>query len=140
MYTAMQIAQYIIEKCTKDDFPISNLQLQKILYYVQKAALQSSDRCPLLDDDFVAWQFGPVVEDVYYNYCGFGAMLIKRIYDTCIDAKTRMLIDPIIEEKRQLNPWDMVQETHKKDGAWDYTFKNLGNGAIIDKNLILQRG
>lgn len=41
MYTAMEIAQYIINKCTLEKCPISNLQLQKILYYVQKTFLQN---------------------------------------------------------------------------------------------------
>lgn len=34
MYTALDMAKYIIDKCTKDRSPISNLQLQKILYYI----------------------------------------------------------------------------------------------------------
>lgn len=29
MYLALEIAKYIIDKCTKDNCPISNLQLQK---------------------------------------------------------------------------------------------------------------
>lgn len=40
MYSALNMAKYIIDKCTKDRYPISNLQLQKILYYVQREFLQ----------------------------------------------------------------------------------------------------
>ena len=39
MYSALEIAKYIIDKCTKDRCPVSNLQLQKILYYVQREFL-----------------------------------------------------------------------------------------------------
>ena len=35
MYSALTIAKYIIDKCTEENSPISNLQLQKILYYIQ---------------------------------------------------------------------------------------------------------
>ena len=35
LYSAMDIAKYIIDKCIDDEMPISNLQLQKILYYLQ---------------------------------------------------------------------------------------------------------
>lgn len=35
-YKAIDIAKNIINKCTIDKHPISNLQLQKILYYIQK--------------------------------------------------------------------------------------------------------
>ena len=37
MYKAMELSTYIVSKCIKEDCPISNLQLQKILYYIQKA-------------------------------------------------------------------------------------------------------
>ena len=30
MYSALEIAKYIINKCTKDKCPVSNLQLQRI--------------------------------------------------------------------------------------------------------------
>lgn len=141
MNTAMQISHYIIEKCSNENKPISNLQLQKILFYVQKTALQSSTARPLFNDDFVAWKFGPVIEEVYYAYCVFGAMPIRRTYNAEIDSKVKLLIDPIINKKRELDPWDMVAETHKEGGAWYITYNNgIGNGRIIDKQLIRQRG
>ena len=41
MYSALSMAKYIIDKCTKDKYPISNLQLQKILYYIQRELMYS---------------------------------------------------------------------------------------------------
>ena len=69
-YSALDIAKYIISKCTSDEKPINNLQLQKILYYAQKEFLRVSSA--LFDDEFEAWQFGPVIPSAYYQYCGFG--------------------------------------------------------------------
>lgn len=36
MYDALDIAKYIVDKCTVEKCPITNLQLQKILYFLQK--------------------------------------------------------------------------------------------------------
>ena len=36
MYKALDLANYIVDKCIKDDAPITNLQLQRILYFIQK--------------------------------------------------------------------------------------------------------
>ena len=36
MYETMEIAKYIITKCSRENEPLSNLQLQKIMYYVQR--------------------------------------------------------------------------------------------------------
>ena len=70
-YSAEIMAGYTVSKCINDGLPISNLQLQKILYYIQKRYL--TDNKTAFDDDFEAWQFGPVIPLVYYKYSGFGA-------------------------------------------------------------------
>lgn len=62
MYSALDIAKYIISKCNIENCPISNLQLQKILYNLQKALLQSEimitekKSSALFGDKIEAWQ------------------------------------------------------------------------------------
>ena len=138
-YKAIDIAKYIIHKCTIDQHPISNLQLQKILYYVQKTFLEKN--MVAFDDEIEAWQFGPVVPEVYYQYCGFGAIAIRMKYTTDISSSYSCIIDPIVENKRNLNPWDMVEDTHKAGKAWAEIYKDgLGNHCVIPKELIRQKG
>lgn len=135
MYSALDIAKYIIDKCTKEDCPISNLQLQKILYYIQKAYLKKHEYA--FSDGIEAWQFGPVVPEVYYYFCGFGAMPITSRYE--IQLENTQIIDKITLEKRELNPWDLVEETHKKDGAWDRIYRaGQGNKVEIPVEYIMQ--
>lgn len=141
MCSVNEVSKYIINKCSHDGYPISNLQLQKILYYVQGAFLRENKF--LFNEDFSAWKFGPVVEEVYYDYCGFGAKTINRIYDNVIrfSSDEQRKIDSIVEEKRTLNPWDLVNETHKQGGAWAIIFNGgKGNGKTIPKDLIASKG
>lgn len=139
MYSAMQIAHYIINKCTIEGCPISNLQLQKILYYIQRSFLKVG-MCAF-SDNIEAWQFGPVVREVYNNYCGFGAAKIRLIYDVNLREDFQRIIDPIVEEKRRLNPWDLVEDTHHPDKAWAVIYKEgMGNHRVIPNNLIYERG
>lgn len=139
MDTAMDVSRYIINKCMRDGLPVSNLQLQKILYYLQKEFLKQGGR--LFDDDFVAWQFGPAIEEVYYNYSIFGSMPIRRRFAIDLTQRVKAAIDPIIEAKRRMDPWELVRETHKKNGAWDMVYKDgAGNGETISKELIASRG
>lgn len=141
MYSAMEIAKYIITKCSKDNNPLSNLQLQKIMYYVQREFLQKK-YVPLFNDDFYAWKFGPVLEEVYYNYCNRGASKIQESYKNIgLTKEEKEMVDNVVNAKRQLNPWDMVEETHKQGGAWDIVY-NYGNGLgkVIEKQLIKDRG
>lgn len=136
MYTAINLSKYIVSKCIEDGQPISNLQLQKILYYIQKDFLNRDDLA--FSDDIEAWQFGPVVPNVYYYYCGYGAMPISSVHENYeINSKDKNVIDSIVEIKRSLDPWIMVAETHKENGAWDQIYKKgLGNHRVIPTDLI----
>lgn len=136
MYTALDLAKYVVTKCTKEDAPISNLQLQKILYYIQKTFLQER-HVRGFSDEIEAWQFGPVVPNVYFHFSGFGAMPISMEYiDVDIDPLDASLINPLIEDKRKLNPWELVEETHKPGGAWQTIYDDFFAGKVIPIELI----
>ena len=139
---ALDVARYILTKCNKDGQPISNLQLQKMLYYIQYEFL-TNYRKPLFDDDFEAWKFGPVIPVVYYEYSHMGAFRIGADYDDYdkilnnMSQEEKKMLDQIIVDKRDINAWRLVDNTHKIGKAWDMVFKDgCGIGDIIDKDQI----
>jgi len=141
MYKAVDLSKYIVTKCLADNCPVSNLQLQKILYYIQKAFLKQGSIA--FADDIEAWQFGPVVPNVYYKFCGYGAMPITSSFDgACsVNALDAPMIDKIIDEKKSLDPWDLVADTHKRNGAWDQIYQDgAGNHRLIPRELIKAEG
>lgn len=138
-YTALDISKYVVTKCTAESCAITNLQLQKILYYIQKEYLAKGSAA--FGDPIEAWKFGPVVREVYYYFCGYGAMPIVADYDFMPEPADRSIIDKIVCEKRVLDPWQLVEDTHKHDKAWALTFKDgEGNKTIIDNELIRTHG
>ena len=140
MYTAIDLSKYIVSKCIRERQPVSNLQLQKILYYIQKDYLSRGDIA--FSDDIEAWQFGPVVPNVYYYFCGFGARPISIPYDdVSFSGEEVCNVNRIVEEKRILDPWDMVEETHKPNGAWAQIYQEgRGNHKVIPIELIRTAG
>lgn len=134
MYRALDLANYIVDKCIKDGTPITNLQLQRILYFVQKSFLKRGFRA--FSDDIEAWRCGPVMPNVYFYFCGFGAMPIFISRDTVPNLSTdKNIIDNIVENKRSLTPWEIAKETHK--GAWSKVYDNgKGSQCIIPIDLI----
>lgn len=138
-YEAVHIAKYIINKCSIEQHPISNLQLQKILYCIQRDFLKNDMLA--FDDDFEAWQFGPVIPEVYYLFCGFGAIRIRMRYGIDVDSGYSALINPIIERKRLLNPWDWSEDIDASGKAWDKVYGGgNGNHKVIPKQLIRDTG
>lgn len=80
--------------------------------------------------------------DVYYYFCGFGAMSISILNgEYSVDGQDKEVIDSIIEKKRVLKAWELVAETHKSDGAWDRTYRNgIGNHQVMPTDLIRREG
>ena len=64
MTTASDIAGYIVRSFQASGDPVSNLKLQKLLYYVQGWHLAATGT-PLFPERIEAWQHGPVVRDIY---------------------------------------------------------------------------
>lgn len=136
MYSVIELSKYIVTKCVHEGRPISNLQLQKILYYIQKEYVKSNSQA--FFEEIEAWQFGPVVPEAYYRFCGFGAMPITLTYDDInIQESDKLIIDPIVIEKRNMNPWDLVEDTHQPNGAWSQIYNGgAGNHKVIPIELI----
>lgn len=137
MHDAITIAKYIINLCAEDNQPVSNLQLQGILYIIQKTFLQAG--VSVFEDEFEAWPIGPVILRVYNSYCGFGALRIRLFFpDVQVPDEFRKIIDCIIRTKRKLAPWELTEET--LDAAWKQTYSNgTGNHRYIPKSLICQQ-
>ena len=69
-YTAMQIAAEVVRQYHEKGKSITNLKLQKVLYYIQVKCLQKNG-VPAFEDNIEAWRHGPVVRDVYNAFCAY---------------------------------------------------------------------
>lgn len=100
MYTANNVANYILRYYNGKDVWISNLKLQKILYFLQ-AQFMVSRGYPLFSDPIQAVDWGPMIESVYHNYKIFGAASIPIIheekYPYDIDGEDTVLIGEVLD-------------------------------------------
>lgn len=69
--TAFDVAKFFIASFQKKNKEISNLKLQKLLYYAQAWHLALYGPV-LFQDSIEAWVHGPVVRDVFRNYKEYG--------------------------------------------------------------------
>lgn len=66
MYSVLDVARYVVARSNRAG-TISNLKLQKVLYFIQAEFLVVQD-APCFAEQIEAWDFGPVVPVVYYRY------------------------------------------------------------------------
>lgn len=80
MYHVLDVCRYIINYSNENDYGISNLKLQKILYFVQAFFLISSEsKNPCFVEKIEAWDLGPVVPEAYHEYKQYGSGDIPTI-------------------------------------------------------------
>lgn len=60
-------ADFILCECRERGDVLTNLKLQKLLYYAQAWYLALEDK-PLFSEDFQAWVHGPVLLSQYHRY------------------------------------------------------------------------
>jgi len=114
MLSALTAANYFLCQADQDAGDlISNLKLQKLLYYAAGFHLAVFDHA-LLSEPIKAWEHGPVVPDVYhaYKHCGSNAIPYPENPDfSHISAETQDLLDEVYG---QFSAWKLRNMTHEE--------------------------
>lgn len=137
MYRAMQIANYVVHLALERGITVTNLHLQKILYYLQAESLFRTGN-PLFEDSIGKWRLGPVVSNVYHEYKEYGSQPISGIANEIvfdeetldinfvqfdlndISRETRNnIIDSALSLLRQ-DAFDLVDQTHEHSPWKDF--------------------
>jgi uncharacterized phage-associated protein len=114
MLTCFDVAKYFLAQASEDAGDlISNLKLQKLVYYAQgfQLALYGT---PLFPEPIEAWTNGPVVPVLYEYYQKYGAGAIPYPYDVdfdLYDEKTRSLLDEVYRVFGQFSAWKLRNMT-----------------------------
>lgn len=136
-YNAIDIAKYVIKYASDTGNPITNLYLQKILYYLQVNQILSKGEV-LYKDDIVAWKYGPVVESVYYEFVAFGSCPIENEFIKNavinIDVDTKRMIEEIVDEKIKKPSWKLAAESCSEI-PW---LKATNNGKCLNKVISIE--
>lgn len=97
----------------EDPTCITNMQLQKLLYYVQGWSLAEFQR-PAFKDRIEAWQHGPVVPEVYRQYKASEAFPLTPVHipPGDLDAHDRKLVDWVMSYYGQFSASRLRDMTH----------------------------
>jgi uncharacterized phage-associated protein len=149
--TALDVANLITSRIT-----CTHLKLQKLIYLFFCKYIKKYGSSPFREK-FFAWQYGPVVKEVYDKYKIYGREVISgeddtevilkeepfklsvysRFMKTPIHKRVVEVVDETIAQYGSLPASTLVEITHEKNGPWDKIFRNgLGRDQIIPEDLI----
>ncbi|MDR0510371.1 MAG: DUF4065 domain-containing protein [Rikenellaceae bacterium] len=136
-HKAIDVAKAILRLSEPDKGDIvSNLKLQKLLYYVQGFSLVILGE-PMFEEEIEAWEYGPVVRDVYCEFKPLGAAAI--IPDAELDAgflsdEQFHLIKEVYEVYGQFSALRLMHMTHEEP-PWKTTYRNGANSIISHESM-----
>lgn len=114
------------------DPEISNLKLQKLLYFIQASSLYYLNQ-PAFADRIEAWLYGPVVPEAYNKYRFHYEDLIN--YEEIKDKDLCKLIHVIYNNLGKRSSFDLVNLTHSYSAYKDAWNREVGG--IIRINDII---
>lgn len=113
-----QLSEHILAVARDHDLNVTNLQLQKTLYfmireYVKENPDYKNDRyiLTLYDKKFEAWPYGPVIPEIYYSYKFYAGMPIQDSGNYHLDYR---IFDELICLILKKNIFDLVKITHRQ--------------------------
>ncbi|NEP56957.1 MAG: SocA family protein [Symploca sp. SIO2G7] len=122
---ALTVAKYILQSQDQEDPDVTNLKLQKLLYYVQ-GFFVAKYGITIFDDDIEAWQHGPVVPTVYHQYKTSGNSIIpvpQEAVSLEIDDEQIAFLHEVLGVHSQYSAWALREMTYQ-ELPWKLAFNN----------------
>lgn len=146
-HDARAVANYLLECANERGLPLTNLKIQKLLFFAQAESLVRYRRA-LVRQQFEAWEMGPVVKAVYDQFKAFKNQPISRpacAFDAEISAwvpvkfdlmglGAREVVQTTLTTFGRVSAFDLSNLTHLPGSPWD----RVRNERLGQANIALQ--
>jgi len=147
-YQGKAVANAFITHARSEGIGIDPLKLQKLLYYANGYFMAENDGLPLVNEYFEAWDYGPVIPTVYYEFREYRNGPIQRYAYTTSTPSGERVIAPIPTDAKALEAIEWVWNnykhfsglalsnmTHKEGGPWDRARRRAANHGMRNERL-----
>ena len=131
-YDARSISNWFIRRARADGRELSIMSLLKLTYIAHGWHLEIRKR-PLFSNKIQAWQFGPVIPDVYNTLRPQGVTVLSEAsgFDDPISEADEILLGQIWDIYGSMSAYQLSDITHEKGGPWEIATESGGNYAPI---------
>lgn len=127
-----------LDERDKEYFSLSNLKLQKLLYYCQAGHYKWDNQKLIIDVQFEAWRYGPSVPSVYEQFSKYGQNDIPACTNHNFDllADEKETIEAVWSQLKGLHDYSLV-ESSCQETPWLVSYKE-GLNKIINDEVICE--
>lgn len=147
MYSALVIASKFIDLGIQKGYPVNPMKLQKMVYFAHGLNLAKNNK-PLINDEVQAWDYGPVIPNIYHTLKEFGnADILKNpirvginIGNTfksqdVLDDESESIIQLAFEITKNMSAIQLSNWSHADGSAWQKTFDGSHNKTIKNDDI-----
>lgn len=141
------ICNLILDEAAHDRRSITNLALQKLLYFAHGHYLVETKK-PLVTGFFEAWKYGPVHPTAYQAFKSAGAKPIEfravsrdpftqvsRPIPACTDASAVARIRRIVRSYAGLTPGRLVEVSHARGAPWHFIVDKARTSVVLGMRI-----
>ena len=115
MFTYSDIAVFFLHLAKVTGSYISNLKLQKLVYYAQAWYLALYD-LPLFEEDFEAWVHGPVIPVLYQEYKKSGwKPILEDVEEPILPEEIKNFLNEVAQVYFVCDAYELERMTHQED-------------------------
>lgn len=135
-FSPVNVSNNLLKRSFDENLRMSPMKLQKLLYFVA-AEFAKKTGTPLLDEDFQAWQYGPVVRSVFDEFRGFRGNSISaygkdaqgKAYtiDESRNPQLKAALDRVWAASKLQNAVALSRLTHAPESGWRKAYDSQAN-------------
>ncbi len=114
IYNLDEVADTLLALARGENIPVSNLKLQKLIFYAQAWSLVFY-KTPLFREDFEAWVHGPVVPSLFRRFRHYGWKPIEASVPPVKGESLRVHLGKILKAYGHFAANDLERLSHSED-------------------------
>lgn len=128
---ATNLCNNVLQRGKIEKIPITPMKLQKIMYYICRDYIITTDQMPI-SEFFEVWQYGPVLPSVYGEFRQFGANPITEYSKDAVGRSQKVseddnpilsrTIDIIWAKHKRKTGIELSKMTHEPSSGWYKAF------------------
>lgn len=151
-HSSMAIANEFLKRAQAEGRSLTHMHVQKLVYIAHGWHMAINNE-PLVDEQFQAWDYGPVLPSLYRALKQYGSGTVPRLLrrgddtpffydddgDTIIsrlNEPERSSIEQVWNEFKDFAAFQLSALTHKEGAPWKGAIDRYGRNAPIANNAI----
>jgi uncharacterized phage-associated protein len=150
MHSSLEIANEFLKRASAERRPLTHMQLQKLVYLAHGWNLAVNGR-QLIEDEFEAWEFGPVVRRLYNALSRYGKNSVSKLINwgddtpfpaddagvavATLDDNELAVVNKVWEQYKGFEAFQLSALTHTSKSPWAKYYEK-GKNKVIDNNAI----